>query len=65
VNLREISIAVIGGGIGGLAAALALGRAGFDVGVYEQAREVREVGAGIQLSWVYAHDAEAVDRATE
>jgi salicylate hydroxylase len=50
VNLREISIAVIGGGIGGLAAALALGRAGFDVDVYEQAREVREVGAGIQLS---------------
>jgi salicylate hydroxylase len=46
----EISIAVIGGGIGGLAAALSLRRAGFDVSVYEQAREVREVGAGIQVS---------------
>jgi salicylate hydroxylase len=47
---REISIAVIGGGIGGLAAALSLRRAGFDVHVYEQTRDVREVGAGIQIS---------------
>jgi 2-polyprenyl-6-methoxyphenol hydroxylase-like FAD-dependent oxidoreductase len=47
---REISIAVIGGGIGGLAAALSLLRAGFDVHVYEQATELREVGAGIQIS---------------
>jgi salicylate hydroxylase len=45
-----ISVAVIGGGIGGLAAALALLRAGLDVHVYEQAREIREVGAGIQVS---------------
>jgi len=47
---REISIAVIGGGIGGLTAALSLLQAGFDVEVYEQARELREVGAGIQIS---------------
>jgi salicylate hydroxylase len=44
------SIAMIGGGIGGVAAALSLLRAGFDVHVYEQARALREVGAGIQIS---------------
>jgi phytoene dehydrogenase-like protein len=32
----HLSIAVIGAGIGGLAAALSLHRAGFDVHVYEQ-----------------------------
>src|SRR5258708_4917464 len=46
----QISVAVIGGGIGGLAAALSLLPAGLDVHVYEQAREMREVGAGIQVS---------------
>lgn len=46
----EISIGVIGGGIGGLAAALSLLRAGFDVHVYERAAVLREVGAGIQVS---------------
>ena len=43
-------VAVVGGGIGGLAAALSLFRAGFDVHVYEQAHTLREVGAGIQVS---------------
>jgi salicylate hydroxylase len=47
---REISIGVIGGGIGGLAAALSLFRAGLDVHLYEQARDMRELGAGIQVS---------------
>jgi salicylate hydroxylase len=47
---RVISIGVIGGGIGGLAAALSLFRAGLDVHVYEQARDMREIGAGIQVS---------------
>jgi salicylate hydroxylase len=41
---------IAGGGIGGLTAALALLRAGIDVDVYEQARELREVGAGVQIS---------------
>jgi len=45
-----LKIAVIGAGIGGLTAALALLKRGFDVEVYEQAPEVREVGAGIQIS---------------
>jgi salicylate hydroxylase len=48
--VKESSIAVIGGGIGGLAAALSLLGAGFDVHVYEQADAVRDVGAGIQIS---------------
>ena len=43
-------IAVIGGGIGGLAAALQLLKAGLDVHVYEQAERVSEIGAGIQIS---------------
>lgn len=41
---------VVGAGIGGLTAALALRAAGLDVAVYEQAGELREVGAGIQLA---------------
>ena len=40
---------VAGGGIGGLAAALALTRRGFAVKVLEQAAELGEIGAGIQL----------------
>ena len=40
---------VIGGGIGGLAVALALARAGRAVQVLERAREFSEVGAGLQL----------------
>jgi salicylate hydroxylase len=47
---NTIRIAVIGGGIGGSAAALSLLQAGFDVQVYEQARVLREVGAGIVLT---------------
>ena len=47
---RALSIAIIGGGIGGSAAALSLLKAGFDVQVYEQARVLREVGAGIVLT---------------
>ena len=45
-----LSVAIIGGGIGGLAAALSLLRTGIDVQVYEQARGLTEVGAGIQVS---------------
>jgi salicylate hydroxylase len=42
-------VLVAGGGIGGLSAALALARQGFGVKVLEQAAEIGEVGAGIQL----------------
>ena len=47
---RELSIAIIGGGIGGLSAALSLLHAGVDVHVYERARTISEVGAGIGVS---------------
>ena len=43
-------VIVIGAGIGGLAAALTLGRSGFEVQVFEQATELREIGAGVQIS---------------
>jgi salicylate hydroxylase len=46
---RPLSIAVIGAGLGGLAAALALRRAGFAVEVYEQGPGFSEIGAGIQI----------------
>jgi salicylate hydroxylase len=42
-------VLVAGGGIGGLAAALALVRQGFRVKVLEQSPEIGEIGAGIQL----------------
>ena len=44
-----LPVIVAGGGIGGLAAALALVRQGFQVTVLEQAPEIGEIGAGIQL----------------
>jgi 6-hydroxynicotinate 3-monooxygenase len=44
-----LSIAVIGAGMGGLAAAAALRKAGIDVTVYEQARQFTRLGAGIQI----------------
>src|SRR5574343_619413 len=45
----SLPVIVAGGGIGGLAAALALVRQGFTVKVLEQAPEIGEIGAGIQL----------------
>ncbi|MEO7852185.1 MAG: FAD-dependent monooxygenase, partial [Rubrivivax sp.] len=42
-----LRISIVGGGIGGLAAALFLHKAGLEATVYEQAPALREVGAGI------------------
>ena len=42
-------VLIVGGGIGGLAAALALARKGYRSHVLEQAPEFKEIGAGIQL----------------
>lgn len=43
-------VAVVGGGIGGLTAALALQDAGFEVSVHEQAGQLTEAGAGLQVA---------------
>ena len=45
-----LHVLIAGAGIGGLTAALALLKRGIDVDVYEQAAELKEVGAGVQLS---------------
>jgi salicylate hydroxylase len=47
---RPLKAAIIGGGLGGLAAALSLLRGGIDAEVYEQSAASGEVGAGIQIS---------------
>src|ERR1044072_6434443 len=44
------NIAIVGAGIGGLTAALSLIRQGSGVDVYEQAPELKELGAGVQIS---------------
>lgn len=48
-QLKNLKIAVVGGGYGGASAAKALSLLGADVTVYEQATRIREVGAGIGL----------------
>lgn len=53
--MRNLNVAVVGAGIGGLSAALALLRAGHRVKVYEQASQLGEVGAGLSLSPTAAH----------
>ena len=49
MNLHRLNIGIIGGGIGGVATAVALHRAGIDATVYERANQLREVGAGMML----------------
>lgn len=46
---RRLRIAIIGAGIGGLAAALALRQRGFEVALFERVTEVQEIGAGLQI----------------
>lgn len=46
---RGARVAIVGGGIGGLGAAHALSRRGFEVVVFEAAPELKEIGAGVAL----------------
>lgn len=48
--MSTVRVAVVGGGIGGLTAALALRSVGADADVYEQAPALGEVGAGVALA---------------
>src|SRR5215208_4987828 len=41
---------IVGAGIGGITAAIALHRAGIEATVFERAGEIKEVGAGILLA---------------
>lgn len=49
-NWKSLDIAVVGGGIGGLAASIALRRAGHKVTIYERADFAGEVGASISCA---------------
>ncbi|MEV1130733.1 FAD-dependent monooxygenase [Agromyces sp. NPDC049794] len=49
MDITNLRVATVGGGYGGAAAAKALSLLGADVAVYEQASQIREVGAGIGL----------------
>src|SRR5436309_2529851 len=46
---QKLSLAVVGAGMGGVAAAATLRQAGFDVQIYEQAARFARIGAGIQM----------------
>ncbi|SMX36397.1 3-hydroxybenzoate 6-hydroxylase 1 [Maliponia aquimaris] len=48
--MNDLKVTIVGAGIGGLAAALALETRGARVCLFEQADAIREVGAGIQVS---------------
>jgi ribulose 1,5-bisphosphate synthetase/thiazole synthase len=45
----KVSIAIVGAGMGGMAAAATLRAIGVDVQVYEQAKKFARIGAGIQM----------------
>jgi salicylate hydroxylase len=48
--MKVSRISIVGGGIGGLTAALALQHFGYRVAVFERARELREIGAGVTIT---------------
>jgi 2-polyprenyl-6-methoxyphenol hydroxylase-like FAD-dependent oxidoreductase len=59
--MKKPSVAIVGAGMGGLAAAAALRRVGIEVTVYEQARQFARIGAWLRErtdpDWVYGYDA--------
>ena len=48
--MENLRILIVGGGIGGLSAALCLARHGFEISLIEQREAFGEIGAGVQLS---------------
>ncbi|MDB5989132.1 MAG: salicylate hydroxylase [Herbaspirillum sp.] len=49
-NKKDLSIIIVGGGLGGMAAALALSRLGIKIKLLEQSAQIGEIGAGVQLA---------------
>ena len=49
MSRRPLRVAIIGGGIGGLTAALSLRQAGFKTDLYEQAPALTHIGGGINM----------------
>ena len=49
-QMQRIPFLIVGGGIGGLATALALSRKGYPAHLLEKAHEFGEIGAGIQIA---------------
>lgn len=47
--MEHLKVIIIGAGIGGLTAGIALSQAGYEVEIYDRVRELRPVGAGISL----------------
>ena len=48
--MKNLRISIIGGGIGGLTTALSLQHFGYRVSVFEQTKELREIGAGVTIT---------------
>jgi salicylate hydroxylase len=59
MDSKKLQVAIVGGGIGGLAAANALRHRGIQVSVYEQSAALREVGAGV---FVYPNSLRQLER---
>lgn len=59
VTSKGIHVAIVGGGMGGLAAAVALSHRGISVAVYEQSGVLREVGAGV---FIYPNSLRQMER---
>ena len=47
--MHSLKIVIIGAGIGGLTAGIALRQAGYEVEIYDRVKELRPAGAGISL----------------
>ena len=50
LEVPGLNVLIVGGGVGGLTAALCFARRGIKVSVFEQSAVLGEVGAGVQLS---------------
>lgn len=46
---KELNVGIVGAGIGGVMASIAIARAGGNVAVLEAAQQLGEIGAGIQM----------------